>query len=104
MSESCWLIRAAAIAAWLAIAAWPLRLQALEINEASRAQIEQLDGVGVTMADRMLEERARQPFAGWDDLRRRVKGLGPSRIEQWQAQGVTVNGEPGPAAPREQSK
>ena len=104
MSESSGLIRAAAIAVLLAIAVLPLRLQALEINEASRAQIEQLDGAGVTMADRMLEERARQPFAGWDDLRKRIKGLGPRRIAQWQAQGVTVNGERGPAAPREQSK
>lgn len=104
MSESGWLIRAAAIAALLAVSSLPLPAQAVEINEASRAQIEQLDGAGVTMADRMLEERARQPFAGWDDLRKRVKGLGPRRIAQWQAQGVTVNGERGPASPREQSK
>lgn len=97
-------IRAALSAVLLVATSFPFHAQALEINEATRAQIEQLDGAGVTMTDRMLEERTRQPFAGWDDLRKRVKGLGPRRIQQWQAQGVTVNGERGPAAPREQTK
>jgi competence protein ComEA len=68
---------------------------ALEINDANRAQLEQLNGVGVTMADTMLRERAKAPFAGWDDLRQRVKGIGSKRAAQWQAQGVTVNGERG---------
>jgi len=85
----------------------PLAAAALEINEASRAQLEQLDGVGVTMAAQMLAERAKAPFAGWDDLRQRVKGIGSKRAAQWQAQGVTVNGEGdrrGAAAPREGAK
>jgi len=68
---------------------------ALEINVASRAQLEQLNGVGVTMAERMLSERERAPFAGWDDLLRRVKGISSKRVQQWQAQGVTVNGDGG---------
>lgn len=71
----------------------PLFATALEINVASRAQLEQLNGVGVTMAEQMLAERAKAPFAGWDDLRQRVKGIGSKRAAQWQAQGVTVNGE-----------
>lgn len=71
----------------------PLSTAALEINVASRAQLEQLNGVGVTMAEQMLAERAKAPFAGWDDLRQRVKGIGSKRAAQWQAQGVTVNGE-----------
>jgi competence protein ComEA len=68
---------------------------ALEINDANRAQLEQLNGVGVTMADTMLREREKAPFAGWDDLRKRVKGIGGKRMQEWQAQGVTVNGERG---------
>jgi len=73
----------------------PFFAAALEINDANRAQLEQLNGVGVTMADEMLRERAKAPFAGWDDLRKRVKGIGRKRAAQWQAQGVTVNGEDG---------
>jgi competence protein ComEA len=83
---------------------------ALEINDASRAQLEQLNGVGVTMADQMLAERAKAPFAGWDDLRKRVKGIAGKRMQEWQSQGVMVNGERGtgtavaPAPAKEQGK
>jgi competence protein ComEA len=73
----------------------PLAALALEINDASRADLEQLNGVGVTLADKMLKERERAPFAGWDDLRARVKGLSGKRVQKWQGQGVTVNGERG---------
>jgi competence protein ComEA len=89
---------------------FPLAAAALEINDASRAQLEQLNGVGVTMAEQMLAARAKAPFAGWDDLRQRVKGLGSKRVQEWQAQGVTVNGERGagtvvaPRPAREQGK
>jgi len=82
------------LALWLALML-PLAVYAFEVNDASRAQLEQLDGVGVVMADKMLAERGRKPFAGWDDLRRRVSGIGAKRVQQWQAQGVTVNGERG---------
>lgn len=77
----------------LALLLGPFAALALEINDASRAQLEQLNGVGVSMAEQMLVERAKTPFAGWDDLRKRVKGIGSKRMQQWQAQGVTVNGE-----------
>ena len=88
----------------------PFAALALEINDANRAQLEQLDGVGVTMAEQMLTERTKAPFAGWDDLRKRVKGIGAKRARQWQAQGVTVNGERGtstavaPRSSKEQGK
>lgn len=71
----------------------PLFASALEFNDATRAQLEQLSGVGVTLADKILIERDKARFAGWDDLRQRVKGLSSKRVAQWQAQGVTVNGE-----------
>ena len=85
----------------------PLAAAALEINTATRAQLEQLSGVGVTTADRILKERSKRPFTGWDDLHRRVKGLSGTRMQQWQTRGVTVNGQrgistaPAPAAPAE---
>lgn len=68
---------------------------ALEINEANRAQLEQLDGIGVTLADKMLLQRSKAPFTGWADLRKRVKGISGKRVQQWQSSGVTVNGERG---------
>lgn len=66
---------------------------AQEINTATRAQLEQLNGIGVTLADRILAERERAPFSGWQDFERRVKGMRGARAERLRAQGATVNGE-----------
>jgi competence protein ComEA len=72
---------------------------ALEVNTATRAQLEQLNGLGVTMTERVLGERAKAPFRSWDDLRSRVKGIGLKRAQQLEAQGLTVNGMPLTPAP-----
>jgi competence protein ComEA len=69
-----------------------------EINDATRAQLEQLNGIGVAMAERILIERNKAPFTGWEDLARRVKGMRGARIERLKAQGVTVAGVPGSRA------
>lgn len=83
----------------LTTALFPLLGHALEINDANRAQLEQLDGIGVVLADKMLQERSKARFENWDDLRKRVKGLSGKRVQQWQSSGVTVNGDRGvPAA------
>lgn len=69
---------------------------ALEINDATRAQLEQLNGLGVAMTERVIVERAKAPFQSWDELRTRVKGIGLKRARQLDAQGLTVNGAPLP--------
>lgn len=73
---------------------------AQEINTATRAQLEQLNGIGVTMAERIIIERERAPFTGWDDFERRVKGMRGARAQRLQAQGATVNGERAPRGDR----
>jgi competence protein ComEA len=84
-------IRAAALLA--AAALLPHAVAALEINDANRAQLEQLNGIGVALAERILDERERAgPFRDWRDLERRVKGIRGARAERLAAQGVTVNG------------
>jgi len=79
----------------------PFAVAALEINTATRAELEQLNGVGVAMAERVLNERAKAPFRDWDDLQRRVKGIAGARIERLQAQAVTVNGIAGSRGARD---
>jgi competence protein ComEA len=74
------------------IAAVPRCAAALEINEATRAQLEQLSGVGVDLAGRILDERAKAPFSDWNDLTRRVKGLKRQRAAGLSGQGLTVQG------------
>jgi competence protein ComEA len=75
-----------------------------ELNDATRAQLEQLHGIGVVMAERILVERDKAPFTGWEDLARRVKGMRGARIERLKAQGVTVAGVPGSRASRQERK
>jgi competence protein ComEA len=70
---------------------------ALELNTATRAELEQLNGIGVAMADRILDERARRPFRDWMDLEARVKGMHGARSERLRANGVTINGRARPA-------
>src|SRR5512141_1738263 len=67
----------------------------LELNDANRAQLEQVNGIGVTTAEVILQERAKAPFRDWIDLSQRVKGMSGKRLEQLQQEGVTVNGVPG---------
>ena len=64
----------------------------LEINQASRAQLESLPGLGPALTERILLARQQQPFADWPDLRRRVKGLGPRLAVRLSAQGLRVQG------------
>jgi competence protein ComEA len=92
-------------AAVTVLCAWACRLAsaaplALDLNTASLAQLEALGGVGTALAARMIDERARRPFADWADAQKRLKGLGPKLAAQLSEQGLTVNGAPYAPAPR----
>ena len=53
----------------------------IDLNSATWVEWSQLPGIGVVLAHRIVEERERNgPFRDLADLRR-VKGLGPKRIE-----------------------
>ena len=54
----------------------------VELNEARRAELLQLPGVGPSLADRILEyRRTSGGFHGVDDLRK-VQGIGPTTLER----------------------
>lgn len=96
------LARGASAAALLIL---PLAAVALEINQASRAELERIDGVGVATAARILEARERDgDFRDWPDLAQRVPGLRGRNLERIKREpGLTVGGQPGaidPHAPR----
>ena len=48
----------------------PVAAAALEINTATRAQLEQLNGLGVATVERILQAREQRPFADWARPRR----------------------------------
>ena len=63
-----------------------------ELNEATRAEIESLRGVGVELADRILTARRAGPFADVQDLRQRVKGVSRQALRGLLEAGMTVGG------------
>lgn len=71
----------------------PAAAAALEINTATRAQLEQLPGLGVATTERILQARGERPFSDWNDLAARVSGIRGKRAAQLQRQGLTVNGK-----------
>ncbi|MDT8998081.1 helix-hairpin-helix domain-containing protein [Paucibacter sp. APW11] len=74
--------------------AWPQDEVLLDVNRASRAQLESLDGLGPVMVERLLAARQRAPFADWADLRRRVAGIGPALARRLSQQGLRVGTQP----------
>ena len=68
----------------------------LELNQANRAQLESLPGIGPALAERLLEARQKQAFSDWADLLRRVQGIGRSSARKLSDQGLRINGQPIP--------
>jgi competence protein ComEA len=53
----------------------------IDVNRASAEELQRLPGVGVKMAQRILDERRKKPFQSPADLRR-VAGIGPKTLEK----------------------
>ncbi|MEI8266499.1 MAG: helix-hairpin-helix domain-containing protein [Betaproteobacteria bacterium] len=64
----------------------------LDINRATQAELERLRGVGPQLSARILTARASQSFSDWDDVLKRVPGLGPLQSVRLSQQGLTVAG------------
>ena len=78
----------------LCIALAPAWCDALELNTASRAELEQLRALGPAKVEVLLQQRERGPYRDWMDLRRRVRGIGAKTAAQLSSDGLTVNGVP----------
>ncbi|MFT4243254.1 MAG: helix-hairpin-helix domain-containing protein [Acidovorax sp.] len=67
---------------------------ALDVNQATEAQLDGIRGIGPGLSSRILDERQRHgAFQDWADLIRRVPGVGAKSAARLSAEGVTVNGE-----------
>ncbi|KXJ67440.1 DNA-binding protein [Achromobacter xylosoxidans] len=77
------------LSAGLGVAAPPA--QAVDINQASAAQLEGLRGIGPRTADIIVRERERGGrFESLDDLTERVRGIGQKKAQALQAAGLTI--------------
>lgn len=68
----------------------------IDANHASLADIERIRGLGTSIAADLIDARNKAAFKDWNDLIRRVRGIGAARASLLSAQGLTVNGAPYP--------
>ncbi len=67
---------------------------ALEVNNATQAELEALKGIGPVKAKAIVDERnAHGVFKDSADLDARVKGIGEKTANKLQAEGLTINGK-----------
>jgi competence protein ComEA len=91
----------------LAIAGWDDRATSkkvaeppefvLEVNHAPRRALAALPHLGPTLANRLVEARAERPFASLEEVRARVRGIGPVTLARI-APHLRIEDEPGPKA------
>lgn len=65
---------------------------AVDVNQASRAELESVKGIGPALSGKILAARDEARFKDWTDLVERVSGLGPGTASRLSAQGLTVGG------------
>ena len=71
---------------------------ALDVNQASEAELDGVRGIGPPFTRRLMEARAQHPFKDWPDLMQRVSGMGPRVAQSLSDQGLKVRGLPLPSS------
>ena len=75
-------------------------VMAVDVNAATADQLDGLKGIGPKTASLIVAERTRGgPFESLQDLSERVRGLGPKRLNDLQAAGLTAAAPAGAKAP-----
>lgn len=73
---------------------------AVDVNQATEAELDSVKGIGPATSARILQARKESLFKDWHDLLRRVKGLNAAKLSK---EGLTVNGatfDPAEVKPR----
>lgn len=65
----------------------------VDINKATEADLDGIKGIGPATSKQILSERKKSDFKDWDDLMRRVKGIGEARAAKLSSEGLTVAGK-----------
>jgi competence protein ComEA len=65
---------------------------AVDVNQASRADLETVKGIGPGLSDKIVKARESGNFKNWGDLVDRVGGIGPGNASRFSQGGLTVGG------------
>jgi competence protein ComEA len=77
---------------------------AVDVNNASVADLDSIKGIGPGTSAKILDGRKSAKFKDWGDFIERVPGIGDKRAAKLSAEGLTVNGEAFKGAPTKPSK
>lgn len=72
---------------------------ALDINQATEAELDSIKGIGPGTSGKILLERKKGNFKDWNDFITRVQGVAEIRAGKFSGEGLTVNGVVFKAAP-----
>lgn len=61
------------------------------VNDTDEADLTVCPGIGPELARSIIAARTQSRFFSWDDLRKRVKGIGPATVMRLQNEGVRLN-------------
>ena len=65
---------------------------AADANQATRAELESVKGIGPGLSGKIVEARKAGSFKSWDDLVERVGGIGAGNAAKLSQAGLTVQG------------
>jgi len=65
---------------------------AVDVNDASVADLDSIKGIGPSTSAKIVEQRKTGKFKDWNDFMQRVSGIGDKRAAQLSAGGLTVGG------------
>lgn len=65
---------------------------AVDANQASRADLETVKGIGPSLSGKIVEARKAGEFKNWGDLVDRISGVGPDNAARLSQAGLTVAG------------
>ncbi|MEP6825186.1 MAG: helix-hairpin-helix domain-containing protein [Ramlibacter sp.] len=65
---------------------------AVDVNKASAADLDGVNGIGPSASAKILTERKKGDFKDWADFTVRVKGIKDAKAKKLSAAGLTVNG------------
>ncbi len=67
-------------------------LAAVDVNNATAAELDGIKGIGPGLSGKIIEERKHGAFKDWNDFIQRVRGMGEANAGKFSAEGMTVNG------------
>lgn len=66
---------------------------AVDVNQASQAELESVKGIGPGLSSKIVNARKTSSFKDWPDFVERVSGIGPGNANRFSQAGLTVAGK-----------